>query len=318
MNLISLDLLINSYLDGDIETKEAKELASIIRSSSKQSQWIMDELAMRGWLAQALNSIPANKFKQSFLERLNAEEDSSDFLKEFERRQATGDHHTISYTPPNSLSKILIFTQAALQQFNFRLNYIFLAAIVLIPCLWFSFSYINTNKGSSIVTESGPGVQLIRKNQSLSLQKGTSLTAGDRLITPLSSGVFININEGCQLSLKASSELSFVPLHPARFHNKQGNLVLEKGDLEMKNNRSTESPLLSTSHLELELQYGAVELSTTQSSSLVKVLQGVCHINERGRLGQHTLFGGQYFLINSQGLIEKNNTSMNHLTHFKK
>ena len=83
MNLEELNRLLDAYQDGTLEESEARQLAGVIRSSSKQARWVMREFSLRGLITQAMEDADPEIFLRSFLERFNAEETRNDFHKAF-------------------------------------------------------------------------------------------------------------------------------------------------------------------------------------------------------------------------------------------
>ncbi len=73
MNRKVLLQFLDEYQDGNIDEAAAKALAEQIREGGEEADYILDELAMTGYISQALQKDDADQFVRTFLERLYAE-----------------------------------------------------------------------------------------------------------------------------------------------------------------------------------------------------------------------------------------------------
>ena len=83
MNENDIQVLLDEYQDGVISYDNALKLAEAIKQKDQLSKLIMSELAIRGFVSQALSYTNPETFLKSFWERYHAEKTDEDFLKKF-------------------------------------------------------------------------------------------------------------------------------------------------------------------------------------------------------------------------------------------
>ncbi len=88
MNHDQISDFLEAYRDGVIDDDAARDLAHLIREGGEQADWAMQELALTGWLTQALRQLDEDTFVRSFLERLYAEKGGDEFSQAFTKRLA--------------------------------------------------------------------------------------------------------------------------------------------------------------------------------------------------------------------------------------
>jgi hypothetical protein len=88
MNPEEIHRLLEEYQDGTLSDLDARRLADVIRAGGPEAQAVRRSLEFSGHLGQAFEPADDPAFVRSFLERLNAEESSDEFVRAFDRRAA--------------------------------------------------------------------------------------------------------------------------------------------------------------------------------------------------------------------------------------
>ncbi len=286
MSLEELNRLLDAYQDGTLEEGDARHLAGVIRSSSKQARWVMREFSLRGLITQAMEEADPEIFLRSFLERFNAEETRTDFQRAFEERVHDLQLGGAPQEREGALERWLPTQRlrsatTAPKTLKRRRRALVLVGLFAAAALLVSLALPLLRRGvAGEVVGAGPGVRRLHGGEEASLTKGERLGAGDRIAVP--AGSFARIALGGECSLKLEGEaLLLLEAREKNADTERQAVFLEKGSLGVEIGGGRLELLLLTPHAWIAGSEARAHLTVRPASTFIEVEKGGMRLRAR-------------------------------------
>lgn len=78
-----INRMIDAYLDGDLGEDDGRRLTEILRAGGEDAGWALSQIEATGLISLALDDLDSEAFLRGFFERLRAESDADDFIRDF-------------------------------------------------------------------------------------------------------------------------------------------------------------------------------------------------------------------------------------------
>lgn len=299
--------LLEAYRDGSIDRRSATMLSGIIRANDEKSDWVMQELAFSGLLAQAMDDTDPQTFLHSFLERLRAEQHASDFTELFMKTRMAGrrggrinrkgvarkmislwrgkKYETRDKDPAHRL-RITVTRRTVL----------LIVTIAIILATLVTVGSMDWTRPPKIVKAS-QGVVIVRQGETMLANKQLTLISGDRLQVPAQGQLAIGYDDGSLITLGAYAATVFDP-DKARLAGVTSTggkiLIVERGELTAQITKQDEDhPLmLLTPHARVIVATSEFNLSVAGGSTRLEVFKGRSRfINRKGDFPTEVLAG---------------------------
>jgi len=219
---------IEQYRDGVIDEAGAAELAATIRGGGPDADWILDELALSGWIRQALENVDEQSFVRSFLERLYAERSGELFTRTFNHRVNEANRtRKVPAARPGTRKlpwfslmlarsrQVLIGRDAAATRragtFAWRRTLMIVSAAVTALALAAVWRALRTAGPAATVLDCSRGAAVEQDGRSLPLAKGDSLRPRATVVAPADGYVFLRNPRIDRLELRAGGRLRLSP-----------------------------------------------------------------------------------------------------------
>lgn len=225
MNREQMSDFLEAYRDGVIDESGAVELARTIQAGGEDAEWIMQELALSGWIQQALQQLDGESFLRSFLSRLYAERGGEEFSRAFSLRLAAEtrkiklqeiQESRLGMPFRNLLGANTATNPAdacrAARRPGFNPRLLALAAFCLAIIAGGLLYLYKTGGGSEpagTFLEATPGVEVVSKEQRRSARAGGEVMAGDSVTVPLNGHAMVNDTANGRWRLHAGSTVRF-------------------------------------------------------------------------------------------------------------
>jgi len=233
---------IEDYRDGVIDERGARVLAETLRAGGGECQWVMEELALSGWIAETLDTLDEHAFVRSFLQRLYAERSEQDFTEEFgERisdlkngRSRLGDVRKrptvwqLLFSSGTAETGAAGFTNRRRKQPRRRA--LAVASAVVAACLLavlVAAGLAFRRRAVAVIIDSSPGVVLVRGEREAPVKSGGRIQRRETLRVPVNGFAVVTRGPAGNLTLKGGAVLGFMPATTVE----GASLVLESGEI---------------------------------------------------------------------------------------
>lgn len=288
MNRQAIIQFLDAYRDGIIDERAARELATAIRQGGPTTDWVLQELALSGWISQALDTLDERTFVHCFLVRLYAERSGDDFSKAFNEKVAatrvdspSGRGAAVPQRVPLLgwlFGGVRAASSAARQRPARRPRpRRWAAAVVAAAVALALFAVLSRpapRPAAGTLLSATPGTRIL-SNEERTAQSGMTLWSNDRVTVPLDGLAVIRAGNDHRFELRAGAVATLMPLQfgatPAGYPP-ETTILLESGELTAEHTAGSESHpvLVATPH--------ANATSNGMSRFIVTVTGASCHV----------------------------------------
>ena len=284
---------LEDYRDGVIDEQAATTLAETVRGGGTATNWVMEELALSGWIAQALDELDDESFVRSFLERLHAEREQDAFAERFQERihapkkKATSPAETRTRMPRASVWRFFVGRRRAKAllapegqaRATRRRTKAFIALGVVVVAIALAGTYLKHRSSvTAVFMDPGPGVVLLRDGRRLETTAGMRIRATDTVLVPLKGQAKILYQQSYQFELKSGAVTVFGLDAKRDGRDTDGTgIYLQTGELEATCTAALKSrriALVTPHATAYPPPTGRFVLSSTATSTRLEVIEG--------------------------------------------
>lgn len=321
MNENEIHLLLDEYQDGVITYDNAAKLADAIQLKDKLAKLIMSELAIRGFVSQALSYSSPETFLKSFWERYHAEKADDDFLKKFESKNANEIQEKLKELKSSDSNRrekawnINVTDNASSQQRGERLvkpqsyKYVKMAiiGIVAIVAMIFVSSSVFGEKPLGRLNYISTDFQILRNGELQDGYRKKYFYGKDQLTTKRQSTVDLIYQDGAQIFLAEKTHVIIEiseKLSNKILRNALHRVDIDRGSIEFKVSISSGPFIISTPQGKVLIRDADGRITVNSNATFIEINRSEGIFYQKETVNPVTISQGSSFIINSEGQIE--------------
>lgn len=321
MNESEIQILLDEYQDGVISYDNALKLADAIKLKNQLSKLIMSELAIRGFVSQALSYTNPETFLKSFWERYHAEKTDEEFLQKFESKNANEIQEKLEELKSSDSNRsekawnINITDNATSKQRGQRMIkpesykvFMFLVIILVsVSAIFFLSSILFTGKPLGKLSYLSSGFQILHKGELIDGYGKKYFYSKDQITTSKRASVDLIYDEGANISLAENSHLT-IDINEKLANNILRNAVhridIDRGSFEFQISVISGPFLLSTPQGKILIRDADGRVTVNSTATMIEINRNEASFFQKEASEPINIKHGSSFIINSEGQIE--------------
>ncbi len=276
MNRKAIVQFLDAYRDGIIDEAAARELATVIRQGGATTEWVLQELALSGWISQALDTLDEKTFVHCFLTRLYAERSGDDFSRAFDEKvaavrsaprsgrggSAQGRFPILGWffsarTPDQAAGGQTAPARRRLRHWRLGAAGVFVAAIT---ALCFMLTLSSPVPIAGTLLSATPGTAVDSSKKGTAIEPGMRLLRNDRVTVPRNGIAVIRAGHDNRFELRSGAVATLLPKpdqsSEATLYPDNTTIVLDSGELTAEHTAGPQSHpiVVATPHATAEAE----------------------------------------------------------------
>ncbi|PCJ57144.1 MAG: hypothetical protein COA79_16585 [Planctomycetota bacterium] len=327
MNENEMQLLLDEYQDGVITFDNATKLANAIKLKDKISKLIMSELAIRGFVSQALSSSNSETFLKSFWERYHAEKTDEEFLQKFESKNANEIQEKLNELKSSDSNQrdnawnVNLADNNSSQKRGKELNKPFslkvftIVGIIIVSVALISVlsSFVFTAKPLGRLNYISRGFQILHDGELKDGYGQKYFYGKDQITTSKRTSVELIYNDGAIISMAENSQLHTdltEKLINKILKDARHRIDIERGGIEFKISVQSGPFIISTPQGKVLIRDGDGRITVNPNATMIEFNRNEGSFYQKETSDPVNVSFGSSFIVNSEGQIEtkKNKT----------